>query len=144
MQKTKVLFICMHNSARSQMAEAFLNAIAGDRFESHSAGLLAGELNPFAVRVMAEVGIDISHHKSKDVQHYLNTEKKSFDYCITVCDHASFSARCPVYPGRNIRIHWGIPDPSALVGSEEEKLAGTRAIRDEIKAKMEEWIGTLP
>ena len=137
MRKKKVLFICIHNSARSQMAEAFLNDICGEHFEAHSAGLEPGKLNPIVVRAMNEIGIDISHQGTQAVFDVLKSGK-SFAYVITVCDETS-AERCPIFPGVTTRLHWSFPDPSAIQGGLEEKLAGTREIRDTIKAKVEEW-----
>ena len=141
MQKIKVLFVCVHNSARSQMAEALLDAVAGDRFEAHSAGLEPGELNPYAVKAMAEMGIDISGKQTKEV---FDLVKKGamFSYVITVCDDAT-AERCPIFPGFTTRLHWSFPDPSALQGSDEEKMQGTRAIRDLIDRQVREWANTL-
>ena len=135
--KKKVLFICVHNSARSQMAEAFLNNICGDQFEAHSAGLEPGKLNPIVVEAMQEIGIDISGNHTKSVLDIYKSGK-SFAYVVTVCDETS-AQRCPVFPGATARVHWGFPDPSAIQGSHDEKLARTREIRDIIKAKVEEW-----
>jgi arsenate reductase len=141
MEKIKVLFVCVHNSARSQIAEAYLNAMAGDRFEAQSAGLEPGVLNPYAVKVMGEVGRDISNNKTKDVFDFI---KKSaiFGYVITVCDGAN-AERCPIFPGVTRRAHWTFPDPAALQGTEEENLKETREIRDAIKTQIEEWIKTV-
>ncbi len=138
MDKTRVLFVCIHNSARSQMAEAYLKLLAPDRFETESAGLEPGVINPLAVEVMKEAGIDISHNKTKAVFDFI---KKGvlFSYVITVCDDAG-AERCPVVPGAGKRIHWSFADPSSFSGTHEEKLAKTRAVRDQIKAKIEEWI----
>lgn len=141
MQKTKVLFICIHNSARSQMAEAILNDLAGDRFEAQSAGIEPGVLNPYAVRAMQEVGIDISQKKTQGVFD-LYREGATFSYVIAVCDGAN-AERCPIFPGAGQRLHWSFPDPSALQGSDEEKLSGTRQIRDTIKAQIQEWLKTV-
>lgn len=135
--RKKVLFICIHNSARSQMAEAFLNQMCGNQFDAYSAGLEPGTLNPLVVKAMQEIGVDISGHKTKSVSDILNSGK-SFAYVITVCDETS-AERCPVFPGATTRLHWGFPDPSALQGSHDEKLARTREIRDAIKARVEEW-----
>jgi arsenate reductase len=135
--KKKVLFVCIHNSARSQMAEAFLNQICGKEFEAHSAGLEPGKLNPIVVEAMSEVGIDISRNQTKAVFDYFKSGKM-FAYVITVCDEAS-AERCPIFPGVTKRLHWSFPDPSAIQGTPEEKLAGTRKIRDTIKAKIEQW-----
>jgi len=137
MNKKKVLFVCIHNSARSQMAEAFLNQICGREFEAHSAGLEAGKLNLVVVDVMKEIGIDISQNQTKAVSDFLNSTQ-SFAYVVTVCDEAS-AERCPVFPGITQRLHWSFPDPSSLPGTYEEKLAATRKIRDAIKARIEEW-----
>ena len=142
MQKLKVLFMCIHNSARSQMAEAFLNEIAGERFEAQSAGIELGELNFLVVKVMAEAGVDISQKQTTGVFD-LYRKGAVFSYVITVCDEAS-AEKCPIFPGVAKRIHWSFPDPSALQGSEEDKLRGTREIRDAIKAQIDEWVKTLP
>ncbi|HEY3931523.1 MAG TPA: arsenate reductase ArsC [Verrucomicrobiae bacterium] len=133
--KKKVLFVCIHNSARSQMAEAFLNQICGDEFEAHSAGLEPGKLNPTVVEAMQEVGIDISGNKTKSVSEFLKSNKL-FSHVITVCDEAS-AERCPIFPGVTTRLHWSFPDPSAFQGV--EKLAKTREVRDAIKEKIEQW-----
>ena len=135
--KQKVLFICVHNSARSQMAEAFLNEICGDYFEAHSAGLEPGRLNPLAVEAMCEIGIDISQEQTQSVFDVF-TSGKLFSYVITVCDETS-AERCPIFPGVARRLHWSFRDPSALRGTHEERLAGTRKIRDEIRARTEMW-----
>ena len=137
MKKKNVLFICIHNSARSQMAEAFLNEICADQFEAHSAGIEPGRLNPIVIEAMQEVGIDISSKATKSVSDMLKSGM-NFACVITVCDETS-AERCPVFPGVNGRLHWSFPDPSALQGSHEQKLERTRAIRDSIKAKIEEW-----
>lgn len=142
MQKVKVLFVCVHNSARSQMAEAFLNSLAGDVFEAQSAGLIAGNLNPYAVRVMGEVRLDISNNKSKELLDIINRKKQRFDYVITVCDRAS-AERCPSYPGTKQTLHWPFPDPSKIQGTEQEILVGTRMIRDDIRTQIEEWVKTI-
>lgn len=134
----KVLFVCVHNSARSQMAEALLNRMAGNRFEAESAGLEPGTLNPLAVEVMKEVGIDISKNKTKSVMDFYK-QGKSYDYVITVCGGAD-SERCPIFPGNGVKLHWPFDDPAALTGSREERLAGTRAVRDAIKQKIEKWL----
>jgi arsenate reductase len=137
-EKIKVLFVCVHNSARSQMAEAFLNHLAGDkfmntklRFQAASAGLEKGVLNQLAVEAMREVGIDISANQTKSVFDIFK-QGAAFNYVITVCDEAS-AERCPVFPGVAKRLHWGFADPSALTGSQEEKLEAVRRIRDEIR-----------
>jgi arsenate reductase (thioredoxin) len=141
MQKIKVLFVCIHNSARSQIAEAFLNAIGGDRFEAQSAGIEPGVLNPYAVRAMAEVGFDISKNETKGVFDFVK-KGAMFGYVISVCDEAN-AQRCPIFPGVTKRLNWSFPDPSALQGTDEERLQETRGIRDAIKAKVEDWIKTV-
>jgi arsenate reductase len=133
--KRKVLFICVHNSARSQMAEAFLKQICGQEFEAHSAGIEPGQLNPIVVEAMKELDIDISGNKTNSVSDFL---ARPFDYVVTVCDETS-AERCPVFPGKTKRLHWGFPDPSSFQGTHEERLAKTRRVRDAIKAKIEVW-----
>jgi arsenate reductase len=137
MSKQKVLFICIHNSARSQMAEAWLNHYCGDKFEAESAGLEPGTLNPLVVKVMQEVGIDISH-KVPQAAADLVKAGKIYAYVITVCDESS-AEQCPIFPGDAKRLHWGFPDPSVLTGTEEEKLAEIRKIREVIQAKIKTW-----
>ena len=129
MQK-RVLFICVHNSARSQMAEAFLNAGCGDFFEGQSAGLEPGTLNPLAIEVMREVGIDISKNKTQAVFDVFKAGLL-FAYVITVCAESE-AAGCPIFPGPTQRLHWSFPDPSKFSGSLEEKLERTRKVRDQI------------
>ena len=138
MYKIKVLFLCIHNSARSQMAEAYLKKLGGDQFQTESAGLEAGKLNLIAVEVMQEEGIDISGNQTKDVFDF-HKEGRSFDYVITVCDEAS-ADRCPVFPGLHKKINWSFDDPSALQGSKEEKLYATRLIRDQIRKAVQHFI----
>jgi phosphate transport system protein len=138
--KPKILFLCTHNSARSQMAEAFLHKNAGDRYEVHSAGLEPGEINPYTRRVMAEVGLDLAGQRSKSLSEYLG--KVQFAYLITVCDHAD--EQCPFFPGQGTRLHWSFEDPSAAVGREDEKLARFRQVRDVIEARILEWISYSP
>jgi arsenate reductase len=135
--KKKVLFVCIHNSARSQMAEAFLNQICGEEFEAHSAGLEPGKLNPIVVETMQEIGIDISGNQTKAVFDMFKSGK-TFACVITVCDEAS-AERCPIFPGLTRRLHWSFPDPSSLQGTHEEKLAKTREVRDAIKSKIKAW-----
>jgi len=141
MHKEKVLFVCVHNSARSQIAEAWLNHLFGDRFEAHSAGLEAGMLNPLAVTAMKEAGIDISHKQTQTVYSLLK-KGELFSYVITVCDEAS-AEQCPIFPGATKRLHWSFPDPAQLTGAEEEKLAKIRVIRDDIKTAIESWYAEL-
>jgi arsenate reductase len=135
--KKKILFICIHNTARSQMAEAFLNLICPDYFEAHSAGLKPGTLNPLAVEVMNEIGIDISQKKTQSVFDVFKSGQ-FFPYVITVCDETS-AERCPIFPGVTKRLHWSFPDPAALTGSREKRLEDTRKIRDQIRARIEMW-----
>jgi arsenate reductase len=135
--KKKVLFICVHNSARSQMAAAWLNEICGDDFEAESAGLEPGELNPLAVQVMNEAGIDISNNKTQAVFDVFKSGQ-FFAYVITVCDETS-AEKCPIFPGVTNRVHWSFPDPSVLAGTQHERLQGTRKIRDDIRARIEAW-----
>jgi arsenate reductase len=135
--KSNVLFICIHNSARSQMAEAWLNHICGDFFSAESAGLEPGTLNPFVVRAMQEIGIDISQKKTQAVFDVFKAGKL-FSHVVTVCDETS-AEKCPIFPGITKRLHWSFADPSALTGNDEEKMAGVRKIREEIRAKVEEW-----
>lgn len=137
MKKKKVLFVCIHNSARSQMAEAFLNQIAGDRFEVESAGIEPGKLNPVVIEVMREAGLDISQNPTKSVASVIEGGTV-FDYVVTVCDDTS-AERCPIFPGGGERLHWGFADPSRFTGTPEEKLASTRLVRDEIREKIASW-----
>lgn len=132
-KKKRVLFICTHNAARSQMAEAFLRALRGDAYEAFSAGTEPGVLNPRVIKVMSEVGIDISGQRSKRISEVMD---KEFDLVITLCDRAR--GFCPMVPGNHKLLHKGFGDPSALSGSEEEIMAGIRRIRDEIRR----WIET--
>ena len=138
MKKTRVLFVCVHNSARSQMAEAFLNDLAGDRFEARSAGLEPGKLNQDVVEVMKEIGFDISRNETKSAFDFYK-RGALFDYVITVCDEAS-AERCPIFPGFTRRVHWSFPDPSSVVGEQDEKLDVIREIRDQIRAQIEQWV----
>ncbi len=136
--KRKVLFVCVHNSARSQMAEAFLNNMGGDMFETESAGIEPGTLNPLAVEAMRDIGIDISPNETKRVFDFFK-EGRLFNYVITVCDEAS-AERCPVFQGASKMLHWSFEDPSSFTGEHEERLAKTREVRDKIKIKIEEWL----
>jgi len=122
----RVLFLCSHNSARSQMAEGMLRAWAGDRFEAHSAGTEATEVRPLAIRAMDEIGIDISGHESKTVDRY---QGEHFDYALTVCEDATEA--CPYFPADH-QIHWSFEDPSAATGTDDERLAVFRRVRDQI------------
>jgi len=131
----RVLFVCTHNSARSQMAEGFLRHLGGDAFEAASAGTEPGALNPLTVEVMAEEGIDISGQRAKAVDDFV---RQRFDYVITVCDDAREA--CPFFPGAARRLHWSLPDPSAASGSREERLSVFRAVRDEVRRRVEEFL----
>ena len=127
-----MLFLCTHNSARSQMAEGLLRQFAGDRFEVYSAGTEATVVRPQAIEVMSEIGIEISGQESKTLEGYLG---QPFDYVITVCDAANEA--CPVFPGAKRRLHWSFEDPAAAVGSEEERLRVFRTVRDQIREQLE-------
>lgn len=131
----RVLFLCTANSARSQMAEGLLRAVGGERFDVVSAGVEPGSLHPLASRVMAEIGIDISHHEAKSVDRFAGQE---FDYVITVCDAAA--ERCPLFPGAAKRLHWSIEDPAKARGSEKERLHAFRAARDALWKRIEEFL----
>ena len=131
MQKLRVLFVCTHNSARSQMAEGLLRHHGGDRFEAFSAGTEATSVRPEAVQVMAELGIDISTQYSKTVDRYLG---EPFEFVITVCDRAR--QVCPVFPGGDNSAHWAFDDPAEATGSDEERLEVFRRVRDEINARV--------
>jgi arsenate reductase len=135
--KEDVLFVCVHNSARSQMAEAFVNKICPNGFVAYSAGLEPGVLNPLAVAVMREVGIDLSANTTKSAFDLFKAGKL-FSYVITVCDETS-AERCPIFPGHARRSHWSFADPAALQGSLVERLATARAIRDQIRARIVAW-----
>lgn len=135
MTKARVLFLCTHNSARSQMAEGFLRAVAGDRFEIASAGTEATRVHPLVIRAMEEVGISLTGHASKTLDRFLG---QPWDYVITVCDNAN--ERCPLFPGRTGRIHWSFADPSQSTGTEEERLRTFRRVRDEILARLRGWL----
>jgi len=130
--KKRILFICTHNSARSQMAEGLLRSLAGDRFEAFSAGTEATRVQPLAIKAMSELGIDISGQQSKTLNGYL---KELFDMVIAVCDNAAEA--CPVFPGAVERRHWSFQDPSQATGSEAERLAVYGHIRDEIRTQIE-------
>jgi arsenate reductase (thioredoxin) len=138
----RVLFICVHNSGRSQMSEAFLKHYAGDRFDAQSAGLEPGELNPLVVDAMAEIGIDISQNKTKSV---FDTWKSGelFQYVIAVCD-AESAEKCPIFPSPTTRLHWSFHDPSKVTGTYDQKLQKVRHIRDEIASKIQDWLASLP
>jgi arsenate reductase (thioredoxin) len=129
---TRVLFLCTHNSARSQMAEGLLRSMAGDRFEVISAGTEATHVRPEAISVMAEVGVDISAQESETLGRYLG---EPLDLVVTVCDDANEA--CPVFPQARVRLHWSLPDPSKAAGGHEERLRAFRNVRDELRARIE-------
>ena len=131
----KVLFLCTGNSCRSQMAEGWLRHLAGDRFVAQSAGLKPTAVNPFAIEVMREAGVDISAQQSKDAATLLG---EHFNFVITVCGNAKES--CPIFPGNALREHWPVEDPADAQGSREEKLAVFRATRDELEQRVRRFI----
>ena len=133
--KKKILVLCTGNSCRSQIAEGYIRHFAGDRFEVTSAGLEPGVVNPRAIQVMKEDGVDISTHTSDDVNQYVS---QNFNYIITVCDHAR--ERCPYFPGQAERIHWSFEDPAAARGTEDEILAVFQIVRDQIRDKIKEFL----
>jgi arsenate reductase len=139
---SRVLFICVHNSGRSQMSEAFLKHYAGDRFDAQSAGLEPGELNPLVVEAMAEICIDISQNKTKSVFDIWKSGEL-FQYVISVCD-AESAEKCPIFLGPTRRLHWSFRDPSKVTGSYEQRLQKVRQIRDEIAAMIQDWLASLP
>jgi arsenate reductase len=137
MQTSKVLFLCTGNTARSQMAEAFLRRYASDRFEAYSAGLEPSRINPYTVRVMEELGFDLSEHRSKDCMEYMG--RMHFGYLITVCAHAE--ANCPTtFPGVSERLHWAFEDPAAFEGSDEETLEKFREVRNQVDTRIRAWL----
>ena len=136
MSKQRVLILCTGNSARSQMAEGLLRQEAGQRFEVYSAGTKPSIVRPEAIAVMSEIGIDISGHRSKSVEEFAG---ENLDYVITVCDNAKES--CPVFPANTLRMHWPFQDPSAIQGSEEERKAAFRSIRDQIHGRIMAFLG---
>jgi arsenate reductase (thioredoxin) len=135
--RQRVLFLCTHNSARSQMAEGLLRHLAADRFDAMSAGTEATHVRPQAIEAMAELGVDVSGQESKTLERYLD---EPFDYVVTVCDDANEA--CPVFPGAKNRLHWSLRDPSRAEGSEEERLEVFRTVRDEIQARIEKELLT--
>ena len=135
--KKKVLFICVHNSARSQMAAALLNKHCGEFFEAESAGLEPGTLNPLVVEVLHEIGIDISKNKTRAVFDVFKSGQL-FAYVITVCDETE-AEKCPIFPGVSTRLHWSFPDPSQFRGSREEKLAQTREVLNQINNQIRQF-----
>jgi arsenate reductase len=137
--RPRVLVLCTHNSARSQMAEGFLRALAGERLEVASAGTEATRVHPLAIRAMDEVGIDLRGHRSKTLDGFLG---EAWDYVVTVCDRAA--EQCPVFPGSARRIHWSFEDPSAATGSEAERLDAFRKVRDHIATRLRTWLAQGP
>jgi arsenate reductase len=131
---TRVVFLCAHNSARSQMAEGFLRALGGDRFSAESAGTVASELHPLAVRAMREIGIDIAAQHSKAIDELAGP----FDVCVTVCD-----ANCPIPPGAKLQLRWKFPDPALARGTEEERLAAFRIVRDGLADRVKSLVARL-
>ena len=136
MSNPKVLFLCTGNSARSQMAEALLRKYAGDQFDVYSAGLEPRGINPYTVRAMNEIGVDLSGHRSKDVMEYLG--RMNFGYVITVCDNAE--ANCPIFPFVTTRLHWSFEDPARFEGADEDKLAKFREVRNQIDERIRSWL----
>lgn len=135
MDKKKVLFVCTQNAARSQMAEGLLRALHGDRYEVFSAGTNPFRVNPFAIKAMQKAGIDISHHRSKSIDEFVD---KNIDYAVTVCDNAK--ENCPYFPGAKLLLHQGFSDPAAVTGSDAAILAEFERVRDEIRAWLEEAV----
>lgn len=139
MHKPRVLFLCTGNSARSQMAEAFLRRLGGDRFEVFSAGLEPEEINPFTREVMAEIGYDLAGQRAKALTEFMG--KIHFGYLITVCSKAEDA--CPIFPGMGQRLHWPLDDPAAAEGTDDEKRAVFRRVRDEVEARVREWLSEV-
>lgn len=140
MTKLKVLFLCSHNSARSQMAEAFLRKYAGDRFDVYSAGLEPADIHPHTRQVMEEIGLDLEGHAAKGLSEYMG--KVHFGYLITVCSRAN--ELCPIFPGMGQRLSWPFEDPAAFEGTPEQKLQKFRQVRDQIEQRIQQWLTELP
>lgn len=138
MNETRVLFVCIHNSARSQMAEAYLKQLGGAEYHVESAGLEPGQLNPLAVEAMRRDGIDISAARTQSVFDLFKASRR-YDFVITVCDEAA-AERCPIFPGVTTRLGWSFADPKSFVGSDEERLAQTIEVRDQIKEQVRSWL----
>lgn len=134
----KVLFVCTHNSARSQMAEAYLKKLAGDKFDVESAGLEAGNLNPYVVRALLEEGIDIAGHPTQDVFALLK-QGRFYNFVVAVCSKEA-ADRCPIFPGRAKRMVWSYPDPSTFTGSDEQIMAQVRVVRDAIRERIRQFV----
>lgn len=141
MNKKSVLFVCIHNSARSQMAEELLRKFGGNIFVVDSAGIEPGKLNPVVVEVLKEEGIDIAGKATRSVLALLE-QKRKYDYVITVCDETS-AERCPTFPGSGQRLHWGFPDPSQFQGDFDQKKAQTKVVKEDIKRTVLEWLKTF-
>ena len=141
MANLKVLFICGHNSGRSQMAEAFLNDLATNKIYAESAGLEPKPINPLVLEVMAEIGYDLSRVKSDNVFDFFR-QGRLYDYVITLCDE-TVGKQCPVFPGITQRLHWPFEDPEELLGTRDDKLADLRRVRDQIRDKLHTWIETV-
>ena len=141
MNEIRVLFICGHNTGRSQMAEAFLKNIAGHKIHVESAGLEPNPINPLVVEVMQQLGYDLSQAKSDSVFDFFK-EGRLYDYVITVCDETA-AGQCPVFPGITKRLHWPFQDPEELTGTHEKKLDDLRKIRDQIREKVTDWVNTV-
>jgi len=139
MDKIRVLFLCTGNTARSQMAEAWLRHYAGERFEVYSAGLEPSLVNPLTIQVMQEVGVDMVAAYSKGLTEFAG--KLHFGYLITVCSNAE--EKCPIFPGMGVRLHWPFDDPAAFTGSEQEKLEEFKRVRDKIRKKVAEWVAVF-
>ncbi len=137
----RVLFVCTHNSARSQMAEAYLRKLGGGKFEVESAGLEAGKLNPYVVRALQEEGIDISGKQTNDVFEFFK-QGRYYNYVIAVCSKEA-ADRCPIFPGRSVRLQWSYPDPSTFTGSDEEVMRQVREVRDSIREKVKEFVASV-
>jgi arsenate reductase (thioredoxin) len=140
MTRKRVLFVCVHNSARSQMAAAYLRALGGDRFEVESAGLEPGKLNPLAVEAMLRDGINISNAPTQSVFELFKSGRR-YEYVISVCDGAS-AERCPIFPGVTNRLNWSFDDPASFTGPQEARLERTVAVRDKIRAEVDRFIQT--
>ena len=138
MNKHRVLFLCVHNSARSQMAATYMNHLAGESFEAESAGFSPAPINPLAIEVMKEEGIDISQNPISDVFKLIQ-QGRFYGYVITVCDESE-SEKCPIFPGVTQRLHWSFKNPAYFEGTYEEKIIKTREVRDQIKEKVQAFI----
>jgi len=141
-EKTRVLFVCIHNSGRSQMAEELLRKMAGERFEVESAGFEPGKLNPIVVEALKEDGIDITGKQTKAVFD-LYKKGNRYSYVITVCDESN-AERCPIFPGICQRLHWSFTDPSKFQGTDKERLVKVLAVKEEIRSKIKDWLQKNP